>query len=130
MAGKMDPGSGGQRAPGAADGDGAPGSDADRDWASVERCARLALAAWTLQGLRELELRLEEDSFRRAWQTRLLPSGELHVLSRVAADEAAYRLEWQFSPEGLRTCALENFGWRDRDLWELGSDPAATAVAG
>ena len=122
MAGKMDPGSGGRWAPGAA--------DADRDWASVERCARLALAAWTLQGLRELELRLEEDSFRRAWQTRLLPSGELHVLSRAAAGEAAYRLEWQFSPEGLRTYALENFGWRDRDLWELGSDPAATAVAG
>ena len=128
MTGKMDPGSGGQRAPGAAAG--APGSDADRSWASIDRCARLALAAWTLQRLRELELRLGEDGFRRSWQTRLLPSGELQVLSRVAAGNAGYRLEWQFSPEGLRTCALENFGRRDRDLWELGSDPAATAGGG
>ena len=73
---------------------------------------------------------VSHDAPRLSAHRRLLPSGELQVLSRAAAGNADYRLDWQFSPEGLRTCALENFGRRDRDLWELGSDPAATAVAG
>jgi hypothetical protein len=96
-------------------------------WACVEGCGHLSQRVWDAARVRVVELRLENDGFVRVWQTHLLPTGEIQVLSRSPELDSAFELEWQFAAAALLPWTLTDEFFRFAEEQEL-RDEFATPV--